>query len=68
MAEGIATLGLFLIFITVIGVAVSVASWGASQVTTAALTGVIALLSFAASIACFRAQAEEHDQRGVPAG
>jgi membrane protein implicated in regulation of membrane protease activity len=64
MAEAIATTGLFLNFIAVIAVAVCLASWGASD----AAAGVVALLSFAASIACFRAQAEDQDQKQVPAG
>ena len=59
MAEAIATTGLFLNFIAVIAVAVCLASWGASHVTTAAMAGAVAAVSFAASIACFRAQADE---------
>ncbi len=59
MAEAIATTGLFLNFIAVIAVAVCLASWGASDAAVAAVAGVVALLSFAASIACFRAQAED---------
>jgi F0F1-type ATP synthase assembly protein I len=68
MAETIATTGLFLNFIAVIAIAVCLASWGASHTATAALAGTIAVLSFAVSIACFRAQAEDHDQEEVPAG
>jgi membrane protein implicated in regulation of membrane protease activity len=68
MAEAIATTGLFLNFIAVIAVAVCLASWGASDAAVAAAAGVVALLSFAASIACFRAQAEDQDQKQVPAG
>ena len=62
MAEAIATTGLFLNFIAVIAVAVCLASWGASD------AAVVALLSFAASIVCFRAQAGDQDQKQVPAG
>ena len=66
-AEAIATTGLFLNFIAVIAVAVCLANWGASDAVFAATAGVVALVSFAASIACFRAQAEDHDQQEVPA-
>jgi hypothetical protein len=59
MAEAIATTGLFLNVIAVIAVTVCLASWGASHVATAAVAGAVALVSFGASIACFRAQADE---------
>ena len=68
MAEAIATTGLFLNFIAVIAIVVSLASWGAAHTAMAAVAGAVALLSFAASIACFRAQADDHGQREVPAG
>ena len=68
MAEAIATAGLFLNFIAVIAVAVCVASWGVSDAAFAAAAGAVALVSFAASIACFRAQADDHDQQEAPAG
>lgn len=55
-AEAVATIGLFLNFVAVIALAVSLASWGASHVTTAAIVGAVALVSFVASIVCFRAQ------------
>jgi F0F1-type ATP synthase assembly protein I len=58
-AEAIATAGLFLNLIAVIAVTVCLASWGASHATTAAMTGVVAVVSFTVSIACFRAQADE---------
>ena len=67
MTEAIATTGLFLIFTAVIALAVSLASWGASDGPIAATAGVIAAVSFAASIVCFRAQAEERRQP-VPVG
>ncbi|HET7666972.1 MAG TPA: hypothetical protein VFK56_13075 [Mycobacterium sp.] len=67
-AEAIATTGLFLNFIAVIAIAVCLASWGGSQTAMAALSGVVAVVSFAASIACFRAQADDHDQQEVPVG
>jgi len=59
MAEAIATTGLFLIVIAVIAVTVCLASWSTSHVTTAAIAGAVTLVSFAASIACFRAQADD---------
>jgi hypothetical protein len=62
MAEAIATTGLFLNFIAVIAIAVCLASWGASHVTTATLAGAVAVVSFAASIACFRAQADDAEE------
>jgi hypothetical protein len=62
MAEAIATTGLFLNVIAVIAVAVCLASWGSAQVATAAVAGVVALLSFGASIACFRAQADDAEE------
>jgi hypothetical protein len=68
MAEAIATAGLFLNFIAVIAIAVCLASWGAAHAAMAPVAGIVALLSFAASIACFRAQADDHDQQEFPAG
>ena len=68
MAEAVATAGLFLNFIAVIAVVVCVASWGVSDAAFAAVAGAVALVSFAASIACFRAQADDRDQQEVPAG
>jgi hypothetical protein len=58
-AEAIATVGLFLIFTAVIAVAFCVASWGAGNGEVAAIAGVAALFSFAGSIRCFIAQADE---------
>ena len=65
MAEAIATTGLFLNFIAVIAVAVCLASWSASHMATAAMAGAVALVSFGASIACFRAQSHETDSEEV---
>jgi hypothetical protein len=39
----------------------SLASWGTSHTAMAAVAGAVALLSFATSIACFRAQAGEQE-------
>jgi F0F1-type ATP synthase assembly protein I len=61
MAEAIATTGLFLNFIAVFAVVVCLASWAGHGALTA-LSGGVALISFAASIACFRAQADEQEQ------
>jgi hypothetical protein len=65
MAEAIATTGLFLNFIAVIAIAVCLASWGTSHVATAAMAGAVALVSFGASIACFRAQADDTEEAVV---
>ena len=62
MGEAIATTGLFLSIFAVIALVVSLGSWGASNAVPAALAGAFALLSFAVSIVCFRAQAEEDEQ------
>jgi F0F1-type ATP synthase assembly protein I len=65
VAEAVATTGLFLMLTAVIAVAVCLAGWGASDGPFAAVAGVIGLLSFAVSIACFRAQADEHQPQEV---
>ena len=62
MAEAIATTGLFLIVIAVIAVTVCLASWSTSYGATAAIAGAVTLVSFAASIACFRAQADDAEE------
>jgi hypothetical protein len=63
--EAIATTGLFLNFIAVIAIAVSLASWGSSHMATAALGGIVAAVTFSASIACFRAQTDEQEPQQV---
>ena len=63
-AEAIATTGLVLNFIAVIAVAVCLANW-ASHGGLTALSGAVALISFATSIACFRAQADEREQEAT---
>ena len=65
MAEAIATTGLFLNVIAVIAVTVCLASWSTSHVATAAIAGAVTLVSFAASIACFRAQADDAEEGAV---
>jgi hypothetical protein len=67
-AEAIATTGLFLNFTAVIAVAICLANWGTSNVAFAAAAGIVAVLSFTASIACFRAQAENQDHQHVLVG
>ncbi|KUI11439.1 hypothetical protein AU193_12440 [Mycobacterium sp. GA-1285] len=58
-AEAVATTGLFLIFTAIIAVAVSVASWGASDTPLAAAAGLVAAFSFAASLVCFGKQSAD---------
>jgi hypothetical protein len=58
-AEATATGGLFLVFVAIIGAALCLASWTASDAVLAVAAGVVALVSFAGSIACFGAQANE---------
>lgn len=65
MAEAIATTGLFLNVIAVVAVVVCLASWSGSHAATAAMAGALALISFAASIACFRAQADDAEEAAV---
>ncbi|MGE0215249.1 hypothetical protein [Mycolicibacterium sp.] len=55
--EAVATTGLFLIIGAIIAVAVALASWGLSETLLAVLAGTVALVSFTASILCFRNQA-----------
>ena len=57
--EAVATTGLFLLMAAVIALAVGLASWGMSETLIAVLSGVAALLSFAASIFCFRMEATD---------
>lgn len=65
--EAVATTGLFSIFIAVISVAVCLASLGQSDVGMATFAGILAGLSFVASIVCFSTQAQERDQKKAPA-
>lgn len=55
--ETVATTGLFLLLTAIISLAFALASWGLSETWIAAFAGAIALVSFAASIFCFMAQA-----------
>ena len=56
-SEAIATTGLFLNIASVIAIAVSLASWGASDAVIAAVAGVTAVLAFVGSLICFGKQA-----------
>lgn len=57
--EAVATAGLFLLITAIITLAFSLAQWGAAETPIAVLFGVVALSTFAASIACFTSQATE---------
>jgi hypothetical protein len=57
--EAVATTGLFLIVTAIIAVAFAFASWGMSETLMAMLAGAVAVLSFATSIFCFKAQSAE---------
>jgi hypothetical protein len=57
--EAVATTGLFLILTAIISLAFALASWGMSETVMAMLAGAVALISFTASILCFKAQATE---------
>lgn len=55
--EAVATTGLFLIVTAIISLAFALASWGLDETLIAAFAGAAAVVSFAASILCFKAQA-----------
>jgi hypothetical protein len=63
--EAIATTALFLNFTAVIALAVCLASVGMSDVSVAVIAGVVAVLSFAASILCFSAQARDRQRQEI---
>lgn len=56
-SEAIATTGLFLNIASVIAIAVSLASWGASDAVVASIAGATAVLAFVGSLVCFGRQA-----------
>jgi hypothetical protein len=62
-SEAIATTGLFLNIASVIALAVSLASWGASDAVIASLAGATAVLAFVGSLICFAKQAEDNEAR-----
>ena len=57
VSEAVAAIGLILNVASVIAIAISLASWGASQAAPAAGAGIAAVLAFVASIICFGKQA-----------
>ncbi|MGE2712955.1 hypothetical protein ACQI4L_02740 [Mycolicibacterium litorale] len=61
--EAIATTALFLNFTAVIALAVCLASIGTSDAVVATTAGAVSLVSFAASIFCFSAQARERQRQ-----
>ena len=60
-SEAIATTGLFLNIASVIALAVSLASWGASDAVLATGAGVTAVRAFVGSLICFGKQAEDRE-------
>ncbi|KWX67121.1 hypothetical protein [Mycobacterium sp. NAZ190054] len=54
--ETVATTGLFLIITAIISLAFAVASWTLSENLIALFAGAVAVVSFTASILCFRNQ------------
>jgi hypothetical protein len=60
-SEAIATTGLFLNIASVIAIAVSLASWGASDAVIASIAGVTAVTAFVGSLICFAKQAEDRE-------
>lgn len=61
-AEAIATASLFVLVTSVIAFVVCLGSWGHSDMLLAIVAGIVALVSFAVSIVCFLAQADERKQ------
>ena len=61
----IATTGLFLNFTAVIAFAVCLASWGTSDAALAAAAGIVAILTFIASIVCFGLQSGDRGPQPV---
>lgn len=57
--EAVATTGLFLLMTAIISLAFALANWGAAETTMAVLFSVLALMTFATSIACFISQTIE---------
>lgn len=60
-SEAIATTGLFLNIASVIAIAVSLASWGASDALVASIAGAVAVVAFVGSLVCFGKQAEDRE-------
>jgi hypothetical protein len=64
-SEAIATTGLFLNIASVIAIAVSLASWSASDGVVASIAGVAAFCTFIASLVCFGKQAEDREVQQI---
>jgi hypothetical protein len=64
-SEAIATTGLFLNIASVIAIAVSLASWGASDAVIAGIAGAAAVLTFVGSLICFGKQAQDNEAQQV---
>ncbi|UXA16676.1 hypothetical protein [Mycobacterium sp. SMC-4] len=64
--EALATTGLFLLMSAVIALAVALASWGMSELVIAALAGSAAVISFTASIFCFKTEATDRAVAEAP--
>ena len=63
VAEAVGTTGLFLIVTAVIAFAVCLGGFGLAQTGTATTTGLIGLLSFGGSVACFLAESRPLPER-----
>lgn len=64
-SEAVATTGLFLNIASIIAIAVSLASWSASEAVVGSIAGVAAVLTFVASLACFARQAEDREAQQI---
>lgn len=67
-SEALPTGGLFLIFSAVVAAVMGVSYWGAGEVVMSVAAGVVAVVSFVSSVACFLAQAEEPSPESVAHG
>ena len=63
IVEAVSTLGLFMMVLAVIGLPVCLAALTAGSPVLAATTGVVALVSFVASMACFVVDNRRLDQQ-----
>jgi hypothetical protein len=64
-SEAIATTGLFLNVASLIAIAVSLASWGASNDAVAAIAVIVAFCTFIGSLVCFGKQAEDREAQQI---
>ena len=65
-SEAMAATGLFLNVASVIAIAVSLASWGASDAAVAAVAAAAAFVTFIGSLVCFALQSEDREAQPVP--